>query len=115
MSGITLYGLKTCDTCRKALTALAGREVTFVDVRTQGIPRDLLAAWVARLGPAALVNRQSTTWRGFDEATRARAETPDGALALLADHPALMKRPVIVAGDAVHVGWAPATRAAIGI
>lgn len=115
MSAITLYGLKTCDTCRTALKALAGRDVAVVDVRAPGISRDLLAAWIARLGPQTLVNRQSTTWRGLDEAARARAGTPDGALALLADHPALMKRPVIVEGDAVHVGWSPAVRAAIGV
>ncbi|MEM7090744.1 MAG: Spx/MgsR family RNA polymerase-binding regulatory protein [Pseudomonadota bacterium] len=102
-----LYGLKNCDTCKKALKALsaAGREMTFIDVRADGVAADDLASWIRGHGMDAMVNTRSTTWRGLDEATRARAGSPDGALALLQEHPALMKRPVIVDGDSSHVGW----------
>ncbi|MEM9140448.1 MAG: ArsC/Spx/MgsR family protein, partial [Pseudomonadota bacterium] len=78
MSAVTLYGLKTCDTCRKALKALdaAGRDVAFVDVRADGVPPTVLQAWVETLGVETLVNTRSTTWRGLDEAVRAKALDP---------------------------------------
>lgn len=101
-----VYGLKTCDTCRKALKLLP--EATFVDVRAQGVPADVMETAFAQFG-ADLVNTRSTTWRGLDDTDRARP-----ALALLADHPTLMKRPLIAADGALYLGWTPATRAALG-
>ncbi|QDL91380.1 ArsC family transcriptional regulator [Paroceanicella profunda] len=113
---LTTYTLKTCDTCRKALKALeaAGHDVTNIDIRADGVPPGALSGWMAALGPEVLVNTRSTTWRGLSEAERARAATAEGAAALLAEHPTLMKRPVIVAGEDVHVGWTPAVRGALG-
>lgn len=103
---MTLYGLKTCDTCRKALKALNG--VDFVDVRAQGVPGDVLARAHATFG-AKLVNRASTTWRGLSEAERAR-----DPLDLLRDHPSLMKRPLIVAQDGtMYLGWGKDVQAAL--
>ncbi len=115
MTGLTLYGLKTCDTCRKALKAVeaAGRSVTFVDVRSDADLGARLPGWLAAAGADALANTRSTTWRGLDAGERARlADDPAG---LLATHPALIKRPVIEVGGAVHVGWTPAVRAALGL
>ncbi|MDJ0639798.1 MAG: ArsC/Spx/MgsR family protein [Paracoccaceae bacterium] len=96
-----VYGLKTCDTCRKAVKALqaAGQTVEMVDVRAAPLERDQIEAFLAAFGEA-LVNRKSTTWRQLSEYARAQAPA-----ALLAAHPALMKRPVIVDGDAVYLGW----------
>ena len=74
-----LYGLKTCDTCRKALKSLP--EAQFVDVRAEGMPEDVLKSAYAALGDT-LLNTRSTTWRGLDEVTRARPP-----LELLAQHP----------------------------
>lgn len=103
---MTLYGLKTCDTCRKAIKALPG--VAFVDVRGAGVPADLLARAHATFGDR-LVNRSSTTWRGLSEDQRA-----GDPLALLAEHPALMKRPLIVADDgALYLGWDKDVQAAL--
>lgn len=102
-----LYGLKSCDTCRKALKSLP--QAQFVDVRTEGVPPTVLAGAFEQFG-AAIVNTRSTTWRGLDETERARP-----ALELLADHPTLMKRPLIVAGDGgLFLGWTPEVRAALG-
>lgn len=101
-----LYGLRNCDTCRKALKALPG--ATLVDVREAGLPdavRD--RAW-ATFG-ARLVNTRSTTWRGLSEQERAE---PSGDL--LARHPALMKRPLIVDGDSMWLGWDKTVQAALG-
>ncbi|MGZ2256947.1 arsenate reductase family protein [Roseobacter sp. A03A-229] len=102
-----LYGLKTCDTCRKALKALP--EATLVDVRAEGVPEDVLAAALEQFG-AALVNTRSTTWRGLDD--EARAGEP---LELLKAHPSLMKRPLIVSGTDMYLGWAKDTQAALGV
>lgn len=96
-----LYGLKTCDTCRKAAKALeaAGHAVTFRDVRAEPLSAAEIATFLAAFGDR-LVNRSSTTWRGLDEAGRARP-----AAELLAAHPALMKRPVLVEGEKITLGW----------
>ncbi|WP_299687487.1 ArsC/Spx/MgsR family protein [uncultured Tateyamaria sp.] len=102
-----IYGLKTCDTCRKAIKALP--EARFVDVRAEGVPDDVMAAARARFGDA-LVNTRSTTWRGLSETER--AGTPE---ALLAAHPTLMKRPLIVAGTEMHLGWTKDVQAALGV
>lgn len=102
-----LYGLKTCDTCRKALKALP--EASLVDVRAEGVPEDVLTAALEQFG-AALVNTRSTTWRGLDD--EARAGEP---LELLKAHPSLMKRPLIVSGTDMYLGWAKDTQAALGV
>ncbi|MEQ6202576.1 ArsC/Spx/MgsR family protein [Sulfitobacter sp. HNIBRBA2951] len=96
-----LFGLKNCDTCRKAMKALPN--ATLVDVRADGVPDAVMAAAYAQFGQA-LVNTRSTTWRNLDEA--ARATDP---LDLLAQHPALMKRPLIKAGDQLFLGWSAKT------
>lgn len=102
-----IYGLKTCDTCRKAQKALP--EATFADVRADGLPDDVRDAALRTFG-AALLNTRSTTWRGLSEAER--AQSPE---ALLAAHPALMKRPLVVDGDRMVLGWDKAAQAALGL
>lgn len=102
-----LYGLKACDTSRNAAKALeqAGHEVQFRDVRAEPLsPGD-----IRRFGEAfgdALVNRRSTTWRELSESERGRAD-----MELLADHPTLMKRPVIEDGKVLTLGWDKAAQA----
>lgn len=92
-----LYGLKTCDTCRKAMKDLP--DAAYVDVRADGIePADLQRFYDA-FGEA-LVNRRSTTWRGLSEAERA-----GDPIALLVAHPTLMKRPVIDVNGVLYLGW----------
>ncbi len=101
-----LYGISTCDTCRKAQKALAaaGHPVTFRDIRAAPLTGAERAEFLAAFGER-LVNRASTTWRALSEADRAApAET------LLAAHPTLMKRPVI-RGAQLTLGWDGATQA----
>ncbi len=102
-----LYGLKTCDTCRKALKSLPDAE--FVDVRAQGVPETVMSAAFERFGKA-LLNTRSTTWRGLDDDTRNRP-----VLELLAEHPTLMKRPLIETDGQMYLGWTPETRAGLGV
>ncbi len=97
-----LYGLKNCDTCRRALKELraAGHDVVLADLRNDGIdPKELERLFLVFGQP--LVNRRSTTWRGLSEAIR------DGEpVALMLEYPSLMKRPVIVdGGGSETLGW----------
>ncbi|SFC11979.1 arsenate reductase family protein [Tropicimonas isoalkanivorans] len=96
-----LYGLSTCDTCRKARKALdvAGYDVTFRDVRAEPLTEDEWAPLLAAFGDG-LINRRSTTWRGMSEEDRAAP-----AADLLAKHPTLMKRPVCREGERLSLGW----------
>lgn len=96
----TIYGLKTCDTCRKARQAAenTGKNVTFVDVRETPLDRETLAGFLDVFGDV-LVNKKSTTWRGLSDEERALP-----SLNLLESHPTLMKRPVIK-GDDLTLGW----------
>lgn len=97
-----IYGLKNCDTCRKALKALAGYEL--VDIRAEGIDAALLEAAFAQFGEA-LLNTRSTTWRGLSEEARRGAP-----LELIQAHPALMKRPLIDNAGTLYLGWSAAVQ-----
>ncbi|MBT8459765.1 MAG: hypothetical protein KJN60_08870 [Boseongicola sp.] len=103
-----LYGISTCDTCRKARKALenSGLEVAFRDVRAEPLAAGEIARFLAEFG-GSLLNTRSTTWRGLSESERARA--PE---ALLAAHPTLMKRPVIEGPGGLTLGWDKAAQAA---
>lgn len=102
-----LYGLKSCDTCRKALKALP--QADFVDVRVIGVPQNALDSALAQFG-SLLVNTRSTTWRGLDDAARSEPPTLQ-----LRKHPTLMKRPLIVDGETLYLGWDKNTQAALGV
>lgn len=95
-----LYGIPTCDTCKKALKALeaAGRAVQFRDIRKDPLTGAEIAEMVAEFG-ARLVNRQSTTYRSFSDFLR--ESEPE---AQIAAQPTVMKRPVIRA-EKWHLGW----------
>ena len=108
---ITVWGLKNCDTCRKARAWLDGRAVphAFKDVRADGLSAADVQAWLDAVGADILVNRRGTTWRGLDDAARAKADDPATVTALLVANPALVKRPVFVGGDGrVVVGFGKA-------
>lgn len=104
-----VYALKTCNTCRRALKFLSenGCEFTVVDVRNDGVPPETLSEFYSRLGDR-LVNRKSATWRNLSNQERARAP-----VALLQDHPTLMKRPVIVDRGQIFLGWTADVQAAL--
>lgn len=101
-----IFGLRACDTCRKAAKAL-GAEL--VDIRATPLAPAQIAAFHAAFG-AALVNTRSTTWRALSE--EARAMDP---VALIAAHPAVMKRPVIEQDGALSLGWTKAVQAQYGV
>lgn len=108
---ITVHGLRNCDTCRKALAWMKdqGLAYRFVDVRADGIDEATVARWADEVGWEALLNRRGTTWRGLPDADKADVDG-DRAVALMARHPALIKRPVFEAGGGVAVGFGDAQR-----
>ena len=111
---LQVYGLKNCDTCKKAMAALvaAGREVIFVDIRAEADLASKIPAWLDAVSADVLVNKRSTTWRALGEADKAKAEG-HGAASLLIANPTLIKRPVIERGDEVFVGWGKDVSAAL--
>ncbi|MFT5797296.1 MAG: arsenate reductase [Candidatus Azotimanducaceae bacterium] len=102
-----IYGLKNCDTCRKALKSLP--QAQLVDVRADVVPVDVMKAAFLQFGEA-LLNTRSTTWRGLSEVEREGAP-----LDLIAQHPALMKRPLIVKGGEMYLGWTKDVQATLGV
>ena len=113
---VTLFGLKTCDTCRKARKELdaAGISHTYVDVRADGIEPGRLNTWAEEAGWQTLLNTKSATWRGLPEGDRSNVGEAE-AIALMTGHPTLIKRPVIESGASVLVGWTSATKDALGL
>lgn len=111
---ITVYGIKNCDTCRKARKWLEAEGIahSFHDFRADGLDEATVAGWLSELGDEALVNRRGTTWRNLSEAERKRAEG-SGAAALIAANPTLIKRPVFDLGTRRLVGFAKDTQAAL--
>ncbi len=104
-----LYGIPTCDSCKKALKTLAaaGRPVTFRDIRAEPLSDTEIDQIVTAFGDR-VINRQSTTWRGFSDFLKF-AEPQ----AQIAAQPTVMKRPVIRQGDDWHLGWDDSIEAAL--
>lgn len=104
-----LYGISTCDTCKKALKALeaAEKSVTFRDIRAEPLSAAEIDKIVMEFGDRA-VNKQSTTYRGFSDFLK--ASDPE---AQIAAQPAVMKRPVIEADGKFYLGWDDAVQAAL--
>ncbi len=94
---ITLYGIRNCDTVKKARLWLDthGMAYTFHDFKTHGVPPERLDHWLARAGWEKLLNRKGTTWRQLDPATQAAAQDERGARAVMLEHPSTIKRPVV--------------------
>jgi arsenate reductase len=108
---ITIYGIKNCDTMKKARAWLAdhGVEYAFHDYKAVGIDRPRLEGWIRKVGWETLLNRAGTTFRGLPEEDR---EGIDGskAIKLMLAQPSMIKRPVLeLGGGRVLVGFKPET------
>lgn len=106
---VTIYGIKNCNTMKKAFAWLDARGVayTFHDYRKSGIAADTLSRWCAALGWESLVNTRGTTWRTLDPAERAIAG-PQDAIRLMQSRTSVIRRPVIETADgALVVGFDP--------
>ncbi|TCK31584.1 Spx/MgsR family transcriptional regulator [Ancylobacter aquaticus] len=106
--GVTIYGIKNCDTMKKARAWLDGRGVTYVfhDYKTAGIDVARLGQWAGKVGWEGLINRAGTTFRKLEEAEKADIDE-EKALALMQAHPSLIKRPVLDVDGTLLVGFKP--------
>ena len=102
-----LFGIRSCDTCRKALGELKarGQDVVFRDIRETPLTGDEIASFLSLFGDG-LINRRSTTWRQFEEAEKLIAPSE-----LLMRHPTLMKRPLVKSARGTTLGWDATARA----
>ncbi|MBT5433670.1 MAG: arsenate reductase [Alphaproteobacteria bacterium] len=106
---LTVYGLKNCDTCKKALAWLKANNIEhrYHDVRADGLDAGAVASWMEELGHAVLVNTRGTTWRGLPDEDKADLDSAR-AIDLIMAQPAIMKRPVFDLGNKRLVGFKPA-------
>ena len=103
---LTLYGIKNCDTVKKAQRWLDENKIQykFHDFRTDGLDEKLLTGWVESLGWEAIVNKRSTTWRNLPDKDKA-ISTNTQAITLLLANPTLIKRPVVAYKTILLVGF----------
>lgn len=106
---ITLYGIKNCDTVRKARNWLQqhGIDYTFHDLREDGVDAATVRAWLDALGWETVVNRRSTSWKALPPERREQMDR-DSALAAILESPTLVKRPLLDTGHELHTGFSPA-------
>ena len=105
---IALYGIKNCDTIKKARAWLDAHGVVyrFHDYKLEGVEREKLAGWCKALGFETLLNRSGTTFRKLPERDK-DGLTESKAIALMLAQPSMIKRPVLEIGSAVLVGFKP--------
>jgi len=106
---ITIYGIKACDTMKKARTWLDGRGVdyAFHDYKTVGIDRERLQAWAGQVGWETLLNRAGTTFRKLPDADKAGIDQAK-AIELMLAQPSMIKRPVLdIGAGKLLVGFKP--------
>ena len=105
---VTLYGIKNCDTMKKARAWLDGHGIAYAfhDYKTQGIDRARVEAWSKELGWEMLLNRAGTTFRKLPEAEKEYL-TERKAIALMLAHPSAIKRPVLDLGNSYVAGFKP--------
>jgi arsenate reductase len=109
----TIYGIKACDTMKKARDWLAAHDVpvAFHDYKVAGIDRPHLQAWAGQVGWEVLLNRSGTTFRGLPDEKKQGLDQ-DKAIALMLEQPSMIKRPVLDLGDRLLVGFKPEAYAA---
>lgn len=106
MTSATLYGIKNCDTVKKTRHWLDSRSIDyrFHDFRSDGIQASLVKGWLQRISWETLLNKRGTTWRNLPEHVQASVNAST-IVALLVEHPTLIKRPVLSSGENILVGF----------
>ncbi|EGH27248.1 MULTISPECIES: ArsC family reductase [Pseudomonas syringae group genomosp. 2] len=104
----TLFGIKACDTMKKARTWLDDNSVSydFHDYKTQGIDREYLAQWCNEHGWQVVLNRAGTTFRKLDDGQKADLDQAK-AIELMLAQPSMIKRPVLDLGNKTLIGFKP--------
>jgi len=106
MSKVAIYGIKNCDTMKKALAWLDGQGIAydFHDFKKEGLEARLLDGWLAKVGWETLLNRRGMMWRKLDDATKDNIDA-NSARRVMLETPTIIKRPVLVKDGQVHVGF----------
>ncbi len=96
-STIIVYGIRNCDSVKNARQWLTGQQLEhrFHDFKLQGVPVPQLERWLETVGWEQLLNRQGTTWRKLDEASKSAVVDATSARALMLANPSVIKRPVV--------------------
>lgn len=112
---ITVYGIKNCDTVRKALKWLEaqGLSHTFHDFRVDGLSADTVQRWVDARGWESVLNKRSTTWKQLSDTDKKNVDTFQ-AVTLMVAHPTLVKRPVFESEGLVLQGFSDDVRGKLG-
>jgi arsenate reductase len=110
---VVIYGIKNCDTMKKARAWLDGHGVAYVfhDYKKEGIERARLEAWSREAGWETLLNRSGATFRALPDSAK-QGLTQAKAIALMLEKPSMIKRPVLDVGGALIVGFKPESYAA---
>ena len=105
---ITMYGIKNCDTIKKARTWLDGRGVpyAFHDYKSAGIDESRLRRWASEVGWERLLNRAGTTFRKLPDPQKEGIDEPK-AIALMIEQPSMIRRPVVETDGQLLVGFDP--------
>jgi arsenate reductase (glutaredoxin) len=105
---ILLYGIKNCDTMKKARAWLDANGVAydFHDYKAAGVTREHLARWSKAVGWEVLLNRAGTTFRKLPDEAKEKLDERK-ALALMLEQPSMIKRPVLERGTTLLVGFSP--------
>ena len=103
----TLYGITNCDSVKKARTRLkeAGADYQFCDFKKTPPDAAQIGRWLQQIELAQLVNKRGTTWRKLSAAEQAQAASEAGAIALMAAHPSLIKRPLLEHNGQLYCGF----------
>lgn len=103
---IILYGIKNCDTVKKAREWLTKNKVDyhFHDFRADGLSNDKVNDWITEIGLATLVNKRSTTWKELTEVTKNNFNEKNAA-AIIVEQPTLIKRPLLDTGTNKYLGF----------
>lgn len=111
---LRVYGIKNCDTVKKALKWLDGEGIaySFHDLRTDGVNEEDVKRWAEALGWESLLNKRSTTWRELPEKDKNDLDF-DRAVMLMVKHPTLIKRPVFVGSSMILNGFSDHVRASL--
>lgn len=106
MTSCVMYGIKNCDTIKKARNFLEQQQIPlrFHDYRADGVPTEVLRQAMMQLGWEPFINQRGTTWRGLADSEK-RIHDLESALTLAAQHPAVIKRPLLQRGEQFLLGF----------
>lgn len=103
---IEIYGIKNCDTMKRAFRWLDDNKVKyrFHDYKKEGLEASMAKAWIDQLGWENIINKRGTTWRKLDEETKDSMDD-EKAIQIIVNQSSMIKRPLLIQNDAIHLGF----------